>query len=244
MLLAWNRIRESFSPAGRHAAESPPSDLDIPSAKYCHKSGCRHAAHRSKKAARRLIRRAALVVCSGTSLCRLMPNRARGSAIDFEQARTALAAADTHGHDAPLRLAPASFLQDVAGQPRAGHAEGMTDGDRAAVDVVLVGVDAELVAGIQALAGKGLIELPDVDVIDLQPLALQQFRHRVDRPDAHLVRLAARRRPGDKAAQWLEAALFGILGFHQDPRRRAIRQLTGIAGGDVLAGAFYGLKLG
>src|SRR6476659_11094189 len=123
-----------------------------------------------------------------------------GSAVDLKQACAALAATDAHGDDAPLGLAPASFLQDVAGEPRAGHAEGMTDGDRAAVDVVLLGIDAELVARIEALAGEGLVQFPDVDVVDLQPMTLQQLRHGVDRADAHLVRLATRSSPGDEAA--------------------------------------------
>src|SRR5437867_731423 len=81
----------------------------------------------------------------------------------------------------------AVFLQDVAGETRAGHAEGMADRDRAAVDVVLLGVDAELVARIQALASEGFVQLPEIDVVDLEAMALQQFWHGVDRADAHLV---------------------------------------------------------
>src|SRR5689334_1288366 len=111
------------------------------------------------------------------------------SAVDLEQARAALTAADAHRHHAPLRLATRTFLQQMAGETRAGHAEGMTDRDRAAVDVVLGGIDAELVAAVQALAGKGLVELPEIDVVDLQPGALQQLRDREHRTDAHLVRL-------------------------------------------------------
>src|SRR3954464_2024168 len=99
------------------------------------------------------------------------------SAIDLEQARAALAAADAHRDDAPLRLAPAAFLQDVAGETRAGHAERMADRDRTAVNIVLLGIDAELVARIEALAGEGLVELPEIDVVDLQAMALQQFWH-------------------------------------------------------------------
>src|ERR1017187_3096569 len=84
------------------------------------------------------------------------------SAVDFKQAGAALAAADAHGHDAPLCLAPTALLQDVARTPRAGHPEGVADRDRAAVDVVLVRVDAELVAGIEALTGESLVELPKI----------------------------------------------------------------------------------
>src|SRR5262249_44984217 len=134
------------------------------------------------------------------------------SSVDFDHARPALAAADAHGDHAPLRLAPTAFLQDVAGETRAGHAERMADRDRAAVDVVLLGIDAELVARIEALAGEGFVELPDIDVVDLQAMALQQLRHGVDRADAHLVRLAAGRGPGDETAHRMQAALLGVLG--------------------------------
>ena len=51
----------------------------------------------------------------------------------------------------------------------------MADRDRAAIDVVPGGIDAELVAAVQALAGEGLVELPDLDVVDLQALALQKL---------------------------------------------------------------------
>src|ERR1051325_6070662 len=52
-------------------------------------------------------------------------------AVDLEQPGAALAAADAHRHHAPLRLATTSFLQQMAGETRTGHAEGMTDRDRA-----------------------------------------------------------------------------------------------------------------
>src|ERR1700716_1719600 len=175
--------------------------------------------------------------------CRSMPGGA-GLAIDLKQARAALAAADAHRHDAPLGLAPTTLLQNVAGQPRAGHPEGVADGDRAAVDVVLVRIDVELVAGIEALAGKGFVQLPEIDIVDLETLALQQLRHGEYRTNAHLVRLAARRRPGDKAAERLKTAFFGILGLHQNDGRCAIRQLAGVAGGDVFAGTLDRLELG
>src|SRR5258706_15323824 len=152
---------------------------------------------------------------SGTLLCRAYAER--NSAIDFKQAGAALAAADAHRHHAPLGLAPAALLQDVAGEPRPGHPEGVADRDRAAVDVVLLGIDAELVTGIEALAGERLVELPNIDIVDFHALALQQLRHGVDRPDTHLIRLAARRRPGDKAAHRLQPAPFRIPGFHHHP---------------------------
>ena len=166
------------------------------------------------------------------------------SAVDLEQPCAALAAADAHRDDAPLGLAAGAFLQQVAGAACAGHAERMADRDRAAVDVVLGRIDAELVARVEALAGEGLVQLPEVDVVDLEAVALQQLRHGEHRTDAHLVRLAARGRPGDEAAHRLEAAALGVLGFHQHHGGGAVGELAGVAGGDELARALDRLELG
>src|SRR6267378_232274 len=135
-------------------------------------------------------------------------------AVDLKQAGAALATADAHCHDAPLCLAPTALLQDVARKPRAGHPKGVADSDRAAVDIVLVRIDAKLVAGIEALTGKSLVELPNINIVDFQTMALQQLGHSEDWTDAHLVRLAARHRPGDKAAERFKATFFCVFGFH------------------------------
>src|SRR5260370_36130112 len=93
---------------------------------------------------------------------------------DFKQTRRAHAATDAHGHHAVFRLAPPALDQEVAGQPGPGHAIGMADRDRAAIDVELVGIDAELVAAIDHLNRIGLVELPEVDIVDLEAVPLQQ----------------------------------------------------------------------
>ena len=80
-----------------------------------------------------------------------------------------------------LGAAAVALEQQVPGHPRAGHAERVADRDRPAVDVEDVVVDAELVAAIERLAGEGLVQLPEVDVVDLQPLALEQARNGKDR---------------------------------------------------------------
>src|SRR3954468_9367131 len=97
------------------------------------------------------------------------PTRAGGggsrSGEDLEQPGSALAAADAHRHDAPLRAAPLALLEDVARTARPGHPERVPDGDRAAVDVVLLRVDPQPVTRVQALAGERLVQLPQVDVV-------------------------------------------------------------------------------
>src|SRR5450755_1192190 len=232
------RLAEHARRLALRSTKSPEHAAPALASLFISEAGTKRTPRSFKKSSAAITRRAADV------LTPVDAGRSRGSAIDFKQAGAALAAADAHRHDAPLRLAPAAFLQDVARTPRAGHSEGVADGDRAAIDVVLVGIDAELVTGIEALAGKSLVEFPKIDIFYLQAMALQQLRHGEDRTDAHLVGLAARRRPGDKAAEGLKAALFRVLGLHQNDGCRAIRQLAGVAGRDVFTGALHRLELG
>ena len=64
---------------------------------------------------------------------------------------------------------------------------------------------AEPVAAVDHLRREGFVQLPDVDVVDLEPVLLEQLRHREHRTDAHLVGLAA----GDRVAAEHEAAARG-----------------------------------
>jgi len=69
----------------------------------------------------------------------------RSSAVDLEQAGAALAAADAHGHHAPFRLAALALLEQMAVRRAAPvMPKGWPIAIEAAVDVVLVGIDAEL----------------------------------------------------------------------------------------------------
>src|ERR1700742_2783303 len=96
---------------------------------------------------------------------------------DFEKAGGSHAAADAHGDDGIFGLAPAALDQSMAGEACASHSVGMADRNRAAVDVELVGIDAELVAAIDHLDRKGFIEFPEIDVVDLQAVALEPPRY-------------------------------------------------------------------
>src|SRR6516165_5391276 len=87
---------------------------------------------------------------------------------DLEQAGRAHAAADAHGDDAVLCLTAPPFDQNVAGKPCSGHAVGTPQRDGAAVDVELFWVDAELVPAIDHLYRVGLVQLPQIDIVDLQ----------------------------------------------------------------------------
>ena len=131
----------------------------------------------------------------------------------------------------------------MADEPRPAHAEGMADRDRAAIDVDLLGIDAERVAAIERLRGEGLVQLPEVDVGDLQAVALQQARHGEDRADAHLVGLAAGRGEAAEDAERRQAAPRRLLRRHHHAGRGAVRELAGIAGRDELVLAAHRLEL-
>src|SRR4029077_838274 len=98
-------------------------------------------------------------------------------------------------------------------------------------DVELVVVDAEPVAAVDDLDRERFVELPEVDVVYLEAMRLEQLRHREHGTDAHLVRIAAG--DGDAAidSERLEVALAGELGVHQHASASAVGELRGIAGG-------------
>ena len=120
----------------------------------------------------------------------------------------------------------------------------MADRDRAAVDVQLLVGDAELVAAIKHLHGEGLVQLPQVDVVHLEPEALQQLGDRIDRTDAHLVGLAAGHDQSLVDAERLQAPLGGFGVAHDHRGRGAVGELARIAGGDPLVGPHHRLQLG
>src|SRR6266436_10358339 len=120
---------------------------------------------------------------------------------DFEQPGSAHAATDAHGHHAVFGLAATSLDQKMSGQAGPGHAIGVADRDRTAIDIEFLGIDAQFVAAINHLDGIGLIQLPQIDVVDLQAMTLEQARDRRHRADAHLVRLDACRDKTAKDAQ-------------------------------------------
>ena len=75
---------------------------------------------------------------------------------------------DAHGDHDVAGSTTSSFEQCVADHPCPAHAIGVTDGYGAAVDVVALRVDAESIAAVHGLRREGLVELPQVDVVDPQ----------------------------------------------------------------------------
>src|SRR5690349_9539202 len=103
------------------------------------------------------------------------------SSIDFEQARRAHAAGNAHRDHRVLRAAALAFDQHVAREARAGHAEGVADGDRATVHVEQFRRNAQLLLAVDRLRGEGFVEFPEADVLDLEAMAREQLGHREHR---------------------------------------------------------------
>src|SRR5207253_7416595 len=101
----------------------------------------------------------------------------RESSGHLEEAGRAHSAADAHGSDDVLHLAPTALDQGMTGEPGARHPVRMADGDGAAVEVEPVVRDAEPVAAVDDLHGKRFVQLPEPDVVRLQASALQEARH-------------------------------------------------------------------
>src|SRR6266478_6347072 len=78
------------------------------------------------------------------------------------------AAADAHGDDGALGAAASSFDQDMAGHARSAHAKGMADRDRAAVHIETFLGDAQAIATVEHLARKGFVELPQINIADIE----------------------------------------------------------------------------
>src|SRR5258708_25527223 len=117
----------------------------------------------------------------------------------------------------------------------AAHAMGVADGDRTAIDIVLAGIDAEAVAAIKRLHGEGFVELPEVDVFDLEAVLLQELRHGKDGADPHLVWLTPRHRHAAIDAERLEPALLHPLHVPAAASRSAAPPLPRIASAHAAA---------
>src|ERR1044072_9426155 len=94
--------------------------------------------------------------------------RARASigSIPLDAEGDAHAAADTQGGEALLGVALLHFVEKGGEDAGARGADRVADRDRAAVDVDLVGVPAELLADRERLGGERLIGFDEVEIGD------------------------------------------------------------------------------
>src|SRR5260370_25981239 len=120
--------------------------------------------------------------------------------------------------------------------PRAAHAIGMSDGDGSARDVQPLVRNAEPVSAVEDLTGERLVQLPEIDIVDLQSMYLEQLWYREDGTDPHFIGIAPRHRHAPIGAKRLQAAPAGFLCAHEHHGRGAIGELAAVAGRDRPAG--------
>src|SRR5437588_2065735 len=96
-------------------------------------------------------------------------------ACDVDDDRVALPSARTDGRAALASAAAAQLEHERAQDARARRAERVAQRHGAAVDVDLVLVDAEHPDRAQGDRGKGLVDLPQVDVVDAQTRLIQRL---------------------------------------------------------------------
>src|SRR5262245_12761173 len=88
--------------------------------------------------------------------------------------RIGLLSLEKHGHphtsrnaerrDTPLRPPPAQLMEQGRGDARAGGADGMSERDRAAVDVDAAEIEREVPGTGDDLGGERLVQLDQIDV--------------------------------------------------------------------------------
>src|SRR5262245_16590229 len=95
----------------------------------------------------------------------LMRHAAGSLLYGFDNRRDALAAADARGSQAALQISPSQLEHQRQQQAGSGHAEWMSQRNRAAVHVDLVAIEAQLLLDRQILRRKGFVHLDQIDVL-------------------------------------------------------------------------------
>src|SRR5712671_6732325 len=105
----------------------------------------------------------------------------------LDRHRDALTDADAHRRQRPTATALLHAVHRGHREPRAAHAQGMTERDGATMRVDEIGIllDAELAQAGYSLAGKGFIELDQIEIGYFQAEPLHQLARRRHRADAH-----------------------------------------------------------
>ena len=110
----------------------------------------------------------------------------------------------------------------------------MADGNRAAVDVDLAHVEAELTGNSDGLGREGFVGLDEVDIVDGQAGLLHGLTGSGHGADAHDLRVDAALAPADELGHGLEVVLLHGLAGSEDDGGSAVVDAGGVTGGDAL----------
>jgi hypothetical protein len=110
----------------------------------------------------------------------------------------------------------AELVDEHRDQPGAAHAQRVAERDGTAVDVHLRRIEAKLTDAGDRLAGEGLVELDEVEILDAEAGALERLAGGRDGPDPHDGGIHAGDSGRDHPGQRLQPELAGDAGFDQD----------------------------
>src|SRR5690606_485859 len=164
--------------------------------------------------------------CAYEEVCDLYPLDQHGNPL-----------AHTYAHGAQGVATTGALQLECCGhqQAGAGHAQGVAQGDRAAVgvDPGVVVLDTQFAHDGQALGGEGFVQFDDVDLIDGQALLVQQLAYRRYRADAHDARLDAGGGHAEDSGDRLEAVFLHRIGTGDQHGSGAVVDAGGVAGGNA-----------
>src|SRR5215213_2102232 len=149
---------------------------------------------------------------------------------DLDDHGVALAAARADRRAAVAAAAAAQLVHERGEDPRARGADRVADGDRAAVDIHALLVDAEHPDRVQRHGGERLVDLPQVDVAGLQARLLERQLGRVGGRAREVGELVGDGRLGDDRGEDLLALPLGPLVRGDDDRARPVVDPRGVAG--------------
>src|SRR5579883_3223847 len=162
----------------------------------------------------------------------------------FDNHRVRRAAALADRLQAIASAAALKFVQQHRGDARAGGAERMTNGDRAAVDVDLCEVGPGGLLPGQHNAGECLVDFDQIHLLQAQAGLLQDLLGGGNIRGEHQDWIVSSECEGDETRARLEAQALGGRALHNQHSGGSIADLRGIAGGDQAIGLEGGFEAG
>ena len=103
--------------------------------------------------------------------------------------RSSLSDANAHCGDAVFHISSLHFMDEGRADAYAAAAQGMADGNGAAIDIYGVRVEVEIPYAGERLRRKGFIQLKQTYIRNLKACAFEQFLRRRHRSYAHVCRV-------------------------------------------------------
>src|SRR5258707_3451455 len=137
-------------------------------------------------------------------------------------------------------------VQQSGRDARAGGADGMAEGDGAAVYVELVAVEVQLPVARQNLRGERFVELDQIDLVQPHACTGEHFARGRHGTNAHDLRIHARLRVPDDACHRLQSMGLDRRGDGDEHRPGTVRHAARVTGAyaAILAEYVFELRLG